>query len=46
MAMLQIFEDTETQSAAQMRSLAMKQYEKMQSRKIFKQHKLQQLSRR
>lgn len=45
-AMLQIFEDTETQSAAQMRSLAMKQYEKMQSRMILKQHKLQQLRRR
>ena len=45
-AMLQIFEDTETQSAAQMRRLANEQYEKMQSRMIFKQHKLQQLRRR
>ena len=40
MAMLQIFEDTETQSAAQMRSLAMRQYKTMQAHKIFKQHKL------
>ena len=45
-AMLQIFEDTETQSAAQMRRLANEQYEKMQSRMIFKQHELQQLRRR
>ena len=45
-AMLQIFENTETQSAAQMRRLANEQYEKMQSRMIFKQHKLQQLRRR
>ena len=45
-AMLQIFENTETQSAAQMRRLANEQYEKMQSRMIFKQHELQQLRRR
>ena len=45
-AMLQIFEETGTQSAAQMRRLANEQYEKMQSRMIFKQHKLQQLRRR
>ena len=45
-AMLQIFEDTETQSAAQMRRLASEQYEKAQSRMILKQNELQQLRRR
>ena len=45
-AMLQIFEDTETQSAAQMRRLASEQYEKAQSRIILKQNELQQLRRR
>lgn len=42
-AMLQIFENTETQSAAQMRRLANEQYEKTQSRMILKQNELQQL---
>ena len=45
-AMLQIFEETGTQSAAQMRRLASEQYEKAQSRMILKQNKLQQLRRR
>ena len=45
-AMLQIFENTETQSAAQMRRLASEQYEKAQSRMILKQNELQQLRRR
>ena len=45
-AMLQIFENTETQSAAQMRRLASEQYEKTQSRMILKQNELQQLRRR
>lgn len=45
-AMLQIFEDTETQSAAQMRRLASEQYEKAQLRMLMKQHELQQLHRR
>lgn len=45
-AMLQIFEHTETQSAAQMRRLASEQYEKAQSRMILKQNELQQLHRR
>lgn len=45
-AMLQIFEETGTQSAAQMRRLASEQYEKAQSRMILKQNELQQLRRR
>ncbi len=45
-AMLQIFEETGTQSAVQMRRLASEQYEKAQSRMILKQNELQQLRRR
>ena len=45
-ALLQIFEDTETQSAAQIRRLASEQYEKAQSHIILKQNELQQLRRR
>ena len=45
-AMLQIFEDTEAQSAAQMRSLGMKQYNRMKFLTKTKHRKLQQLRRR
>lgn len=45
-ALLQIFENTDTQSAAQMRRLAVQQYEQMQPRTILNQHKLQLLRRR
>ena len=46
MALLQIFEDTEARSAAQMRSLAMQQCTRMQSLTKTKHRKLQQMRHR
>lgn len=45
-AQLELYEESNTQSAAQMRRLASEQYEKAQSRMILKQNELQQLRRR